>query len=37
MDDVVRIMIVEDDADFIFLMKKMLEKEPKIHLAATWR
>lgn len=35
MDDVVRIMIVEDDADFIFLMKKMLEKEPKIHLAAT--
>ena len=35
MDDVVRIMIVEDDEDFIFLMKKMLEKEPKIYLAAT--
>lgn len=32
MTENVRVFIVEDDKDFIFLIKKMLEKQPEIEV-----
>ena len=31
----IRVLIVEDDEDFIYLMKKMLDKQPKITVSGT--